>query len=37
MESNTEVTIRFDSKFRIFAQHYIIYVTKEKIRARLLS
>jgi len=22
MESHTEVTIRFDSKFRIFAQHY---------------
>jgi len=24
-ESNTEVTIRFDSKFRIFAQHYLLF------------
>jgi len=26
LESNTELTIRFDSKFEIFTQHYMLYV-----------
>jgi len=26
MKSNTEVTIRFDSKFQIFAQHYVLVI-----------